>query len=136
MSKSRLVFNLAHLHPAARQPFQLLELRLEDGFRAGHTKTWFRPFEGYRTPLRQEHLLNVEKTTKAGAWQSAHNYGLAVDFVPWDPETQKWSWDQAHDWDYLDSQVRNRPVLSRPIQWDRPHVEHQIWTMIKRQVAS
>lgn len=134
MSIQREKFNLAKLHPKARQPFELLALRLEDGFKAGHTKTWFRPFEGYRSPERQLQLLNIDKTTKAGPWQSAHNYGLAVDFVPWDPADQKWHWRENADWAFLDRSVQNRPQLSRPISWDRPHVEHHIWTMIRSHV--
>ena len=136
MSTKRLAYKIDMLHPLARQSFQLLELRLEEGFRDGHTRSWFRPFEGYRTPQRQLHLLNVAKTTQAGPWQSAHNYGLAVDFVPFNPDTGKWSWADDEDWNYLDAQVRNRPQLARAIRWDRPHVHHHIWTLIERQVTA
>ena len=73
-------------------------MRLLEGHSGGHTKTLFRPFEGLRTNERQAFLL-TQGTTKAGPWRSAHNYGLAVDYVPW--VDGKWSWDDGHDWDFL-----------------------------------
>lgn len=125
-------FSYDKLHPKARQDFQLLELKLGDGFRAGHIPLWLRPFEGYRSPERQLYLLNTTKTTKAGPWQSSHNYGLAVDFVPWDPEKKEFWWPNADHraWAMLRNEANNRGLWNE-ISWDRPHVEHPIWRAVR-----
>lgn len=125
-------FNYMRLHPKARQPFEILSIRLEEAHRGGHCRTLFKPFEGYRSPERQLFLLNVEKTTKAGPWQSAHNYGLAVDYVP--VVDGKWTWDGDHDWDFLRDCATNRGLINN-IRWDRPHVEHAIWHAVRSQLA-
>lgn len=121
-------FDWTRLHPKARPHFAGLADWMVDQHKAGLTPTLFKPFEGYRSPERQEYLFSVEKTTKARAFQSAHNYGLAVDFVPF--VDGKWSWDENHDWGHLDYGARQRGLF-RPIKWDRPHVEHPIWYAIK-----
>lgn len=121
-------FNPERLHPKAREAFMGLAAVMEDQYRTGQIKTLFKPFEGHRTPERQNYLFHVSKTTKARAWQSAHNYGLAVDYVPF--VDGKWSWDERHDWDALDFCARQRGLL-RPIKWDRPHIEHPIWWAVK-----
>ncbi|MCC8555693.1 M15 family metallopeptidase [Xanthomonas citri pv. glycines] len=38
--------------------------------------------EGYRSPERQAELMGDGRATRAGAWQSCHQYGLAVDSAP------------------------------------------------------
>lgn len=128
---TRRPFNLNELHPKAREVFGLLTARLAEAHASGASRTLFRPFEGYRTPERQRFLLTIEKTSKADAWQSAHQYGLAVDYVPW--MDGRWDWHDGHDWDALDAVVHNCGLV-RPIRWDRPHVEHPIWRSIKRQL--
>lgn len=125
---TRLPFSYDALHPKVRQSFQLLEIRLAEAYAAKATPTLFKPFEGYRPPEAQTALLR-QKRTKAGPWESAHNYGLAVDFVPWHPESG-WSWTGPHDWDCLRECATNRGLLNT-IQWDRPHVEHSIWIAVR-----
>lgn len=114
----------------------MLTHRLEQGYKSGTTPTLFKPFEGFRTPERQDFLYTVEKSTKAKGWQSAHNYGLAVDFVALSDakNMSSWSWDGHHDWDFLREAATNCGLLCT-ISWDRPHVEHPIWLAIKRQVV-
>lgn len=129
-------FSYDKLHPKVRKDFQLLALKLEDGFKAGLIPVWFKPFEGYRSPERQLYLLNVTKTTKAGPWQSAHNYGCAVDFVPWDPTKGGWYWPDADHaaWSMLRAQANNRGLWNE-LAWDRPHVEHAIWRAVRGQLV-
>lgn len=129
---TRRPFNLNELHPKARDVFGLLTHRLAEAHEVGGIRTLFRPFEGYRTPERQRFLLEIERTSKADAWQSSHQYGLAVDYVPW--MDGHWSWHEAHDWDGLDTIVAQVGLL-RPIRWDRPHIEHPIWRSISRQLV-
>lgn len=111
--------SLEDLHPAAYAQFVRLTELLADDFRAGRTKTLFRVFETYRSPEAQEQVY-INGTSKARAWQSAHQYGLAVDYVPWD---DTWSWDETHDWDWLKQRARSLG-LDVPIAWDKPHVQH------------
>ena len=121
-------FNPERLHPKARAAFMGLAAQLEDQFKTGQIKTLFKPFEGYRSPERQNYLFHVMKTTKARPFQSAHNYGLAVDYVPF--VDGNWSWDEHHDWAALKFMATQRGLFM-PIAWDKPHAEHPIWFAIK-----
>lgn len=127
-SSSREQFSYEALHPKARESFRLLSARLEQGYRAGSTNTLFRPFEGFRSNERQDYLYTVEKTTKARAWRSAHNYGLAVDYVAY--KDGVWSWEGPIDWLFLKQAAVGAGLLV-PISWDKPHVEHPIWQQVK-----
>ena len=131
-----------HIHPKAKVAFQRLEEELLRGVLAGETTVWFRPFEGYREPAKQLAVYNAG-TSKALPFQSPHQYGLAIDFVPFIVKgglnrdmnfdrapPGKWSWDDQHPWNYLD-RAADRCGLLRPIKWDRPHVEHPIWERVK-----
>lgn len=132
---SREPFSFERLHPKAREHFALMAHRLEQRYKAGLTPTLFKPFEGFRTPERQDYLFRVEKTTKARGWQSAHNYGLAVDFVPLKDAANlsSWDWHERHDWTLIRDIAVNLG-LSAPISWDLPHVEHPAWQAIKGHV--
>jgi hypothetical protein len=116
---------LADLHPLARDPFARLHQALMEGHRVGATDVWFEPFEVYRSPEDQEAAFK-RGVSKARAWQSAHQYGLAVDFVPY-----PWHWRPGPHWDYLKGQAE-RVGLICPIAWDRPHVEHPAFATMKR----
>lgn len=54
-------------------------------------------FESYRSPIRQNYLYSLGRTipgkivTRAQAWQSWHQYGVAADLAFY--ENRKWSWD-------------------------------------------
>ena len=133
-----------NIHPKARGPFMRLEEELLRMYMAGSIPYWFRAFEGYRSPLNQNNAFE-RGASKAKAWQSAHQYGLAVDFVPYvqpgdgaatakpqpHPHQGRWAWDvPAAAWDLFDRAVTQSGLL-RPIPWDRPHVEHTLWREIK-----
>lgn len=116
-----------------RQPIQLMAIKLDDLYRAGLIDELFEPFEGYRTPQRQAEMLR-QKTSKAGPFESAHNYGLAVDFVPVkDGKRGAWHWPEANSpcWRDLRANAVNRGLLN-DIEWDRPHIEHPLWRDIRR----
>ena len=74
--------------------------------------------------------------SKAKPWQSAHNYGLAVDFVGWNLSAG-WNWLPAdhNDWKVI-GDIANNLGLLRPIAWDKPHVEHPLWTSIKERLVT
>lgn len=130
------------VHPKARGAFQALDDELFRKYLTGEIAYWFKPFEGYRSPQRQNELLK-KGTTKARAFESAHQYGLAVDFVPFivraipresltSATTQgTWSWDiPTTEWDEFDRVVMKHDLF-RPIAWDRPHVEHRLWRLMR-----
>ena len=59
----------------------------------------------FRTPEQQNAMyakgrsIKGSKVTNAKAWQSYHNYGMAVDIVIIYANGKKASWDVAKDWD-------------------------------------
>jgi peptidoglycan L-alanyl-D-glutamate endopeptidase CwlK len=52
--------------------------------------------EGYRSPERQAELMRAGKATRAGAWQSCHQYGLSVDSAL--IRDGKLQWDMGDPW--------------------------------------
>lgn len=122
------------LNPKCVEAFYGLSESLARAYKAGETQTLFKPFESFRGPLRQAHLL-AKGTTKAGPWQSPHNYGLAVDFVPFIPHPAngaigEWSWAAHHDYEFLATRA-SRFGLHVPISWDPCHVQSPIWRSIR-----
>lgn len=90
------------------------------------------PFETYRTPERQRQMI-ADRTSKAGMWESAHQYGLAVDFVP--RINGVWTWDVTLDvWDEL-NRLAKKHGLQNDIAWDRAHVEHPMFYKLRRTMA-
>lgn len=80
----------------------------------------FMLFEGYRSPQRQDELYNERpKVTHAYRWQSAHQYGLAIDVVPY-----PWSWSDQHDWEGMRQLAMRKYGFLCPLVWDKPHIEH------------
>lgn len=113
-------FNL--LHPEVREGFQhLADILRPMGFRV---------FETYRHPARQMEVF-AKGTSKVWAFGSPHQFGLAVDFAGFDEISGKWSWDDRLDWDALRVEAR-RFGLDCPIEWDRGHVEHPWWPLIRQ----
>lgn len=64
-------------------------------------------FEAYRSPARQNYLWELgrngskaRKVTNARAWQSNHQYGLAIDLA-FLPRPRAWHWPKSDDpiWD-------------------------------------
>lgn len=137
------------LHPKVQGAFQHFSDELFRLYLTGEGPCWFKAFEGYRSPQRQLELYQTSRgdgsrVTNAKPFESAHQYGLAVDYVPFvvrDPREVKetaqettqgsWKWDVDDSaWDWFDSQVK-RAGLYRTIRWDRPHVTHLMWEQIK-----
>lgn len=113
-----------------------LDKYLIDAHETGRTKTRFHIFETFRDPMRQAQLL-AKGASKAGTFQSAHQFGLAVDFVPvidvaeagviakalGERVSAGWSWWSGHDYDFLKA-AAEKHGLTVPITWDRVHIEH------------
>lgn len=112
---------------------------LIDAYETSRTKTRFEVFETFRDPMRQADLLR-KGVTKAGSFQSAHQMGLACDFVPHLSAEEAialgerlgervmpgWNWHSSHDYKFLrDAAPRFNLIV--PIEWDPCHVEHPKW---------
>lgn len=125
--------NINDLHPIMREPVKKLEgVLLGENLLAAGTAPGFRLFEGYRSPERQDQLFRQKgaAVTQARAWQSAHQYGLAVDYVWW--TGQAWSWDASHPWEDLRSAAFMTQNLRTPLKWDLPHIEHPAWEQLRK----
>ncbi|WBY54298.1 putative endolysin [Microvirus sp.] len=134
MNIERRKFLITDLHPEVRGVFSALAEDLVMAYQADKTEFLLEPFEGLRSPDRQAHLLS-KGTTKVGPWKSAHQYGLAVDFVPRRLNANgisEWHWPPTkhNDWEVL-SELAAQHGLRTPISWDRPHVEHPYWRQVR-----
>lgn len=135
-STDRYTFDIGHIHPIMKPSIRsMIETTLTAGFFIDGTRYIFRPFEGYRGPVRQEYLCAVMKTSKARPWQSAHQYGLAVDFacVPIvnGKITERWTWSEDAPWQLL-KEIAISCDLDIPIKGDRGHVQHPAFAQIRK----
>lgn len=121
----------ALLHPRARFRFRALERSLRMAFKDGEIDVEFRCFETYRLPQRQHLLWQSGIATKADQYESAHQFGLAADFVIYDNTEKYWRWDgTVAQYDFL-KRSAERAGLKIPITWDKGHVEHPQWPVIR-----
>lgn len=121
------------LHPVCRPLFERLSKDLEQAWANEKTQTLFRAFEGHRSPIKQMELLNRRPPiTHVGPWHSAHQYGFAVDFVPWKGDA--WSWSDEHDYTFLRLCAEQIPGLHRPMNWDLCHIEYRGWDLLHTQL--
>lgn len=130
--------------------FALIVGRLHDdlisAYETGVTKTRFNIFETFRDPIRQADLLK-KGASKAGPFQSAHQFGLAVDFVPFlsgdealalgerigERVLPGWSWHSSHDWQFLLNIARKHKLAMPVFAWDKCHVEHPNFSKLREQ---
>lgn len=116
-------------HPIAVKAFRSLEADLASASVYDGRGYRFRVFETYRTPQRQKLVLD-NGTSRARMFQSAHQFGLAVDFVPWNEE-RTWHWDiPIEDWSILKGKAIAHG-LDVPLSWDKAHVEHPLWNRVR-----
>lgn len=109
--------SLDDLHPRVRLAVQQI---LSDLAREGLP---FEVFEAYRTPQRQHALFKQGSVTRADAWQSYHQYGLAVDLV-W-KDNNGWSWNTSGGrlalWKRMNEIGRAHGL--EPLSWELPHLQ-------------
>lgn len=117
------------LHPLGRGRFMSLSDDLTKGYKLGIGRTLFRPFELWRSPEDQRKAYMAAKS-KARAWQSPHQYGLAVDFVPF--VNGRWSWAEGHDYAFLKNCAAARGLVCQGpgLEWDLCHVQHPVWPKV------
>lgn len=79
------------VHPGLREKVEAIQVVMAaEGYD-------LRPLEGFRSPERQDMLLSLGSgVTKAGAWSSCHNYGLAVDATIYVDGLPSWDLDNPH----------------------------------------
>jgi len=138
------------LHPKMVGPTKRLHEYLIDCHETHRTQFRFEIFETFRSPVDQRNAL-TKGVSKAGPWQSAHQFGLAVDFVPYlnssdtaiaskriNKEVRPgWFWeigDDHPDWMILRISAE-KFGLTRPISWDLPHVQHPLFDKIFKILA-
>lgn len=120
---------LRYAHPHAREAFRQLSSDLYRSYENRKTSSHFRPFEVFRSPIKQQELFDQRPVvTKAMPWQSAHQYGLAVDFVAF--RGGRWSWSETEDWEFLRLRAEHYG-LRRPMVWDKAHIEHPVWERVQ-----
>lgn len=126
----------ALLYGEFRRSADALAKYLIASHKTGLTKTKFEVFETYRDPFRQKDLI-AKGVSKAGPYQSAHQFGLAADFVPvispdeaaalsaltGERHIAGWNWHSSHDYRFLAASAQ-RFQMSVPISWDPCHVQH------------
>lgn len=131
--------DIALLHPKFGRTCKRLHEYLIDAHETGRTKTRFEIFETYRDPIRQADLMR-KKVSKAGPFESAHQLGLASDFVPYlsveeaaalsektgERHVPGWNWHSSNDYAFL-AQAAKLCGAHVPISWDPCHVEHLNW---------
>lgn len=90
-------------------------------------------FETIRSPARQEELYRRgrdpeaadygRRVTNAQPYESAHQYGLAVDMVLF--IDGKWTWDLPRDkpgcWDLYHAIAKERGLV--PLSFEKPHIQ-------------
>jgi len=124
------IFDWELVHPRCRSAMMALADDLAKSYGLGMTPTRFRPFEGFRDPKRQSVALRGG-TSRASAWSSPHQYGLAVDFVA--RVGDGWSWADTHDWEFLArcALARGLECQTKGLEWDKSHVQHPVWHRLK-----
>lgn len=122
--------SINNLHPKTIGAFFGLQEALVSAHKAGKTKLLFQLFEGYRHPARQKALI-TQGTTKATSFQSAHQFGVAADFVPRD-KAGNWTWTVSPDDVAVLHALAVDAGLRAPITWDPLHIEHPLWDRFRR----
>lgn len=136
-------YRVEHLHPKMQGPVTGLT-KATGGrvFESDSKKFILRPFEGFRSAVRQQHLFAGGKVTKARPWQSAHQYGLAVDFAGVRVEMNgnivpnSWFWPASTHPCWMElKRLAIAEGLDVPIAWDIGHVEHPVFPLLKSLLA-
>jgi len=137
-----IIRDMKLFHPKFARAASQLNKLLIGGYETGITKTKFELFESYRHPLRQNDVF-AKGASKARQYSSAHQLGLAGDWVPYLSAVEAqalgerigervlpgWNWHSSHDWLFLRKSAQ-QVGLDVPMDWDRAHVEHPDWPIL------
>lgn len=88
-------------------------------------------YDVYRSPADQEKRYKAGETG-ARAGQSAHQFGLAFDFVVSEGEESQRQLQVQQVWKYLGYGVLEKPIttVSGKAIYDRAHVEYPGWQLL------
>lgn len=120
--------DLAMLHPAFRPQVERVIAKLEAG------GSPLQVFEAWRSPIRQRLLAEQPShVTNALPWQSAHQYGLAVDFVLKRPGKHSgWSWKvPPAEWRKLAVAAASEGLFIPSPGWDPGHVQSPLFDELR-----
>lgn len=94
----------------------------------------FRIFETFRSDEEQLRVFNLG-VSKARPGESAHNWALAADFVPYGENG--WHWPKAdwHGWEELARLADQCNLLAQSPRWDKPHVQVPNWRELRSTAA-
>jgi hypothetical protein len=117
--------DVGHLHPEMRLRSLQLQAKVEEA------KLPIQRYESWRDPRRQALLYATGRVpgvgvpghhvTKARAWESAHQYGFAEDWVWWWNGAWTWAPPAGHSWDEF-HQLASGCNLDR-LSFEDPHVQ-------------
>lgn len=111
------------LHPSFRERLKEVDARLV----AESIPLYL--FEGPRTPFRQAELYalgrttpNTKTVTKAPAWRSYHQFGLAADYVF--KVNGQWTWDEPKHGMWLRYQQIAHEFGLDVLSFEKPHIQY------------
>lgn len=123
MEPTTVIRSLDYLEGNFRLTVQMLQDKIRAAHEAGFLKARYEIFETFRSPIRQDNVF-ARGASKARAWQSAHQYGLAVDLAILEP-SGRWTWDITTPdivrLGIIRKELGNR--LAPIIHWDPLHFE-------------
>ena len=123
------IYSTSLLYPPFRERILALMERL------GHERIPLAPYETARTPKRQAELFSRGRSpllpgtrivTRARAWESRHQYGLAVDFVF--RAGDKWTWEEPIKGQWERYHVLAKGLGLDVLSFERPHVQYP-WSL-------
>jgi LAS superfamily LD-carboxypeptidase LdcB len=101
---------------------QLLQLAIAEAQEQGYPVFLF---EGYRSPERQDYLFSQGRSregkiiTKARAWHSWHQFGLAADLAF--KKDGKWAWSKDDPWEKVHDIMEEYGFET--LSWEQAHVQ-------------
>lgn len=116
--------DISLIHPVWSCQLWKLVQAVEAKFASGSLHRHWRIFETYRHPDRQDMLLR-QGTTRAGAWHSPHQYGLAADWASYDQD--RWDWPVTQEAYQELHELGHTFGIRFPISWDPGHCQSPVW---------
>lgn len=129
LEENKVVRDVGYIHPLiAAQVLQLEKIMIGLQLKGPQ----LRIFETWRSPARQHYLLlKMPRVTEVQPWQSAHQYGLAVDFAGY-TRGGDWTWDvPSSTWRALRAQADKVGLVVPAPSWDPGHVEYVAWADLR-----
>lgn len=121
---------ITELHPAMLVRVVNLTDDLRRRYAAGELKTRWLVFEAVRSAERQRYLL-ANDATPFQAWQSPHQYGLAIDMEAYDYNGNKITLPTLKQCAEM-IRIAQTHGLVAPHPRNRAHLEHPGWAALRK----